>query len=112
MKKYIALAITILTLLLAGCQGGDITPITGDFTLKAIVKNVDNIQSIEVEVIESDYAYGIYVVHTGNATFINAEGQPLDPSEIAVGDTLQISYSGQVMMSYPPQIVALKIQKL
>ena len=112
MKKYIALAIVILTLLLAGCQGEGQTPITGDFTLKATVKNVDNIQSIEVEVIESEYASGPYIVHTSSAAFINADGQPLDPSEIAVGDTLQISYSGQVMMSYPPQIVALKIQKL
>ena len=28
------------------------------------------------------------------------------------GDTIEITYGGQVMMSYPPQIVASKIQKI
>ena len=112
MKKYIALAVAILTLLLAGCQGGDATPITGDFNLKAIVKNTDDSKRIEVEVIESDYAYGIYIVHTENAALIDAEGNAIKLSDIKVGDTVEINYGGQVMMSYPPQIVALKIKKL
>ena len=111
-KKILALVIAILTLLLAGCQGVDATPITGDFNLKAIVKNTDDSKRIEVEVIESDYAYGIYIVHTKNAAFIDAEGNAIKLSDIKVGDTVEINYGGQVMMSYPPQIVALKIKKL
>ena len=111
-KKILALVIAILTLLLAGCQGVDATPITGDFNLKAIVKNTDDSKRIEVEVIESDYAYGIYIVHTENAAFIDADGNAIKRSDIKVGDTVEINYGGQVMMSYPPQIVALKIKKL
>jgi hypothetical protein len=111
-KKILALVIAILTLLLAGCHGGDTTPITENFHLKAIVKSNDGGDRLEVEVIESDYAFGIYIVHTSNAAFINAEGEAISPSDIQVGDTVEITYSGQVMMSYPPQIVALKVKKI
>jgi adenosylhomocysteine nucleosidase len=31
---------------------------------------------------------------------------------LSVGDVVRIDYSGQVMLSYPPQIVAARIQRL
>ena len=112
MKKYLAVALAMLMLMMVGCQSTDNDPITGNFHLKAIVKSNDGGDRLEVEVIESDYAFGIHIVHTSNAVFINAEGEAISPSDIQIGDTVEITYSGQVMMSYPPQIVALKIKKL
>ena len=112
MKKYLAIALAMLMFMTVGCQSTDNDPITENFHLKAIVKSNDGGDRLEVEVIESDYAFGIYIVHTSNAAFINAEGEAISPSDIQVGDTVEITYSGQVMMSYPPQIVALKIKKL
>lgn len=112
MKKYLAIALAMLMLMMVGCQSTDNDPITENFHLKAIVKSNDGGDRLEVEVIESDYAFGIHIVHTSNATFINAEGEAISPSDIQVGDTVEITYSGQVMMSYPPQIVGLKVKKL
>lgn len=112
MKKYLAIALAMLMLIMVGCQSTDNDPITENFHLKAIVKSNDGGDRLEVEVIESDYAFGIYIVHTSNAAFINAEGEAISPSDIQVGDTVEITYSGQVMMSYPPQIVALKVKKI
>ena len=112
MKKYLAIALAMLMLMMVGCQSTDNDPITENFHLKAIVKSNDGGDRLEVEGVESDYAFGIYIVHTSNAAFINAEGEAISPSDIQVGDTVEITYSGQVMMSYPPQIVALKVKKI
>ena len=115
-KKILALAIATLMLFTVGCNpsgsGPDGNPAGEKFLLKAVVKSTDTKGQLEVEVIESDYAYGIYWVHTSSAKFVDAEGRSIAESEVKVGDTIQITYGGQVMMSYPPQIVAYKIQKL
>ena len=81
------------------------------YTLKAIVKNVDD-HHIEVEIIESDYAFGIYWVLTSNSTlYYNASGSKINRNGIKIGDTVNITYSGQTMLSYPPQIVAYAIRQ-
>lgn len=66
---------------------------------------------IEVEVIDGEYgASGIYWVNVGETTvFKDADGGSIEPSDLSVGDQIEIIYSGQVMMSYPPQIMARKI---
>lgn len=66
---------------------------------------------IEVEVIEGEYgASGIYWVITSSETdFIGQDGGSVMKSCLKVGDIVEIIYNGQVMMSYPPQIVAKKI---
>ena len=129
-KKILALAIAVMMLFLAGCNmnnsgntdggidsgigeeinnmlnGGNQQNRGDSFVLKAIVKAVHN-DMIEVEVIESDYAFGIYHVRTGIQTeYTNSDGAAINRSDIKSGDTIKISYSGQTMMSYPPQIVA------
>ena len=111
-KKFLVLVLALLTLCAVGCQPTGANPIEGQFNLKATVKNTDTPDRLEVEVIESDYAFGIYIVHTDTAAFIDAEGKAIEASDIKVGDTIEINYGGQVMMSYPPQIVAYKIKKL
>ena len=125
MKKNIFLLILLMTaILLFGCKaddgGADKTapendPLdTGDeFVLKATVKSSGEVGRIEVEVIESDYAFGIYWVLTNSDTEIcDSDGERISSSDIKAGDTVKITYGGQVMMSYPPQIVASKIQRI
>ena len=83
---------------------------SSEFVLKAIVKKVEN-DRIEAEVIESDYAFGIYWILTPNTTvYYNDNGSIITRQNIKVGDTVEISYSGQTMLSYPPQVVAYSIK--
>ena len=67
---------------------------------------------LEVEVIESEYTFGTHWVITDSAEFFDKSGKKITKNDISVGDTVEILYSGQVMLSYPPQIVAAKISVL
>lgn len=118
MKNIMKIALLVLTLsLLASCtpaqsgggNGGD--EVGQQFTLKAKVNAVG--EKIEVDVIEGEYASGIYWVITSEQTELIGElGNKITKDDINVGDTLEIVYNGQVMMSYPPQITARKITVL
>ncbi len=129
-KRIFALALALVMLFLVGCQRGDNDNNGGDkdgmnntenggqqsrvdgFVLKAVVKSI-NPDYIEVEVIESDYAFGIYWVRTGAQTeYFGADGSAAGISDLKAGQTVSITYSGQTMMSYPPQIVAWSISIL
>lgn len=80
------------------------------FNMLARVKNME--EKIEVEVIRAQYASGIYLVITSPATRIfDEKGNTIKKADLKAGDTVHIIYSGQVMMSYPPQIVALEVKK-
>lgn len=79
-----------------------------DFKMIAKVNEVAD--KISVDVIESEYTSGIHWVITAKATeYFDKNGNAILRSDIKVGDTVEILYSGQVMMSYPPQIVAARI---
>lgn len=109
MKRIIRLAALLLSLAcLCSCsQGEDVTP--GDVRMLARLTAIG--EKLEVEVIEGEYgASGIFWVILSDTTEIrSADGKTASREDLKVGDTLEISYGGQVMMSYPPQIVALKI---
>ncbi len=80
------------------------------FKLLAIVKNVG--EKIEVEVIESDYAFGEYwVITPSDIKYTDKNGEEISRADLNSGDKIEITYGGQVMMSYPPQIVATAIKK-
>ena len=120
MKKILALAIATLLLFMVGCSangggnegGGGETPIVGEqYVLKGIIKAVND-EIIEVEVIESDYAYGIYWVHTDSATLLDVNGNTIAINDFSIDDIVNITYSGQTALSYPPQIFPYKIQKV
>ena len=78
------------------------------FIMSARVKSLG--EKLLVEVIESPYADGEYVVNTSPTTnVITADGAAAFLSDIKVGDTIEITYTGQVMLSLPAQIIALEI---
>lgn len=80
------------------------------FVLKGIVKCFNT--HLEIEVIESDYAFGTYwVIVPNNTPILDKNGNNIELSSLGEDDIVNITYNGQTMMSYPPQIVALKIEK-
>lgn len=110
MKKYITVAaFVLLACLLFACSGDGGENVEG-VKMIALIKNIDD--KIEVEVIEGEYgASGIFWVNVGSDTiYLDKNGNRTMKALLKVGDTVEITYGGQVMMSYPPQIVALKIQ--
>ena len=79
-----------------------------DFKMVAVITDLSD--KIAVEVIESEYTSGIHWVNVANSTeFYAKDGTKISRSDLKVGDKVEILYSGQVMMSYPPQIVAARI---
>lgn len=115
MKRLTDLIIIALTLvLLCGCAdtGLEAGSRVDGTKMVAEIKSISDV--IEVEVIEGEYdTSGIYWVHVSSATIFETDiGDRINLSDLSVGDRIAIIYSGQVMMSYPPQIVAKKIVKL
>lgn len=113
MSKFIKLAAALLVLItLTACDaagdGDNMKDQGDDFKLSATVIAVN--EKIEVDVVTSQYASGIYLVITSTETeYYDNIGNKISREEICVGDTVEILYGGQVMMSYPPQIVAARI---
>ena len=116
MKKLLLGIMLLLALLLCACnketpKSEASPPPTEGVTMTATIKQMG--EKIEVEVTKSDYTSGIHWVITSNDTvFYNAQGEQIKRDDLQVGDSVEILYSGQVMMSLPPQIVALKITVL
>ena len=117
LKRTVFFALLLLlALALAGCGGsGDTGGKEMDeaerFTLRATLLQVG--ERLEAEVIESDYAFGVYWVLTGEGTaYTDENGSAIARADLQPGDLIEITYGGQVMMSYPPQIVAQAVQRL
>lgn len=114
MKKiWLCAALLLLACLLVSCGGDadeseDALTENASVAMTATVVRVMDDGKLEVDVIEGDYGVdGIYWVIVSEKTKINGEdGAPVALSELKEGDLVEILYGGQVMMSYPPQIVA------
>ena len=114
MKKLSLVAFILLLPLLFACNGGEKDNMSStkndEFVMKATVIAVG--EKIEVEVTESEYTSGPFWIITSDSTeFLNASGKKITRGDIKAGDTVTVTYNGQVMMSYPPQVVALIIKK-
>ena len=104
--KTILIFLSMAALTACGAESGE--KLDGSVKMTAVVKSVD--ERIEVEVTESEYTSGVHLVITADATeYFGKNGKRIDRNDIKAGDTVEILYSGQVMLSYPPQIVAAKI---
>ena len=109
MKKFLSIILLVCALgVISSCDGN--AQSEDGFVMTATVKNLG--EKLEVDVIKGEYgAEGIYLIIVSDSTEItNARGKKIDLDKINVGDTVEITYSGQVMMSYPPQVAARKIK--
>lgn len=105
--KYGLLLLTLPALFLVGCQHE-----SGDERVRMRAEIINIGDRIEVEVLESEYTSGPHWVIVSNKTVIeDKDGKRLGLSSLSVGEVVEIFYNGQVMLSYPPQIVALRIVK-
>ena len=114
MKKIIGIILCMATLFFAvACKdetADDVTPPENSVKMVATVDEVD--ERLTVTVTESEYTSGIHwVITNDDTTYFTKGGKAIKKNDIKVGDTVEIYYSGQVMMSYPPQIVAKMITK-
>lgn len=109
----LSIVICVLSLILFGTQTEHQNEYRQENDMEKImmlakVKSTDD--ELIVEVIRSEYTFGIHVVLTFEQTrFEDSFGREISLSEIKTGDILEIYYNGQVMMSYPPKIVAHRI---
>ena len=122
-KKIFALVLACITLFLLGCEpdisgkddknnGGesDLPLEAGEVVFKGKVTSVDGRDFIEMEIIDSDIAFGTYWVLVGSETaYFDLEGNTVGRDSIKVNDVIEVVFSGQVMNSFPPKIAARKI---
>lgn len=83
----------------------------GDFRMVATVTELG--EKITVDVTEAEYASGIHwIIVSDETAIVTKDGYKLSREDIKVGDKVEITYNGQVMMSLPPQIVAISVKRL
>lgn len=123
MKRIIKSIVILLSVsLLVGCAVGASAD-TGKkgrnsenegnaYKIKAVVNKVSE-ERIEATVTEdSEDAFGLYhILLSEKTTFFDSDNQSITLADIKENDIIEVEYNGQVMRSYPPQIVALKITK-
>ena len=93
------------TLAMGGC-GKD----TEKFTMRAEITELGEGELL-VRVIEAPHGNEgpFFVLISPDTEICAADGGRLSSSDLSVGDTVEITYGGQVMMSYPPKIAAIKV---
>ena len=104
MVCYIILGIVFPSLFMTGCNRQNDTE---GVKMTATVTAIND--RIEVEVTESEYTSGPHWVIITDNTVFEKNGRRIKRDGISVGDTVEIYYNGQVMLSFPPQIVAHRI---
>ena len=109
LKRIIAAALLLLSVPTVAASGEDFY----DIRVKMTAEVLEVGEELLVEVIESEYTSGPHLVIIASETLIaDGDGEKISPSDIKIGDRIEIFYNGQVMMSYPPRIVARKIVKI
>ena len=128
-KRILAIVMLVMMLFAMGCGPTDKGPVGGNdnnssndnedakeinesdyFLYKGKIVSNENTRYIEVEIIDSQIAFGKYLVLVDAATvYQDSEGNEITRDDLKVDDVIEISFSGQVMMSLPPQIYAPKI---
>lgn len=122
-KKILALVLACITLFLLGCEPGgggnddkekggesNLPLESGEVVFKGKVTSTEGNDFIEMEIVDSDIAFGTYWVLVGSETaYFDLDGNSLDRDSIKVNDIIEVVFSGQVMNSFPPKIAAKKI---
>ena len=99
-RLIIVLTILISILTFGGCKKMENTTVY----MEARILEVN--ETLLVTVTKSDYAFGDYILHIDNCNIYDKDGRQITKAELLVGDSIKVEYSGQVMLSIPPQVVA------
>ena len=102
-KLIIVLTILISIFTLGGCKKME----NSNVFMEARILEVNT--TMLVTVTKSDYAFGDYILHIDNCKIYDKDGRQITKAELLVGNNIKVEYSGQVMLSIPPQVVAHKI---
>ena len=132
-NRIIALILAFIMLMAVGCQknDGDKAPQKGEnkpnaenggiknssikleeseAVYRGKVTSLGDSYALEMEIVDSEIAFGPYRVLIGDiTTFYGVNGEKIDREDIELGDVIEVVFSGQVMMSYPPQIAAKRV---
>ncbi len=114
MKKGIGFLLIAINLILGltACSifNGDKEVDLSNVKVEMVAQILEINDTILVEIKKSDYLMGkcIIILHE-DILYLSSNGSKISKSHLKVGDIIKISYGGQVMLSYPPQVVAYKI---
>ena len=112
MRKLMSILSFVLSLplLFCACGGNKDMPST-DFSLVAKITAVGD--RIEAEIIESENGMQgpVWIITSEDTVYTTEAGKAIFRRDLAAGDVITVYYGGQVMMSYPPQVVAVGILK-
>ena len=110
-KLFNAIILVAVALLLFSCAPTENSPDDqpAEYKLRGVVENLAN-KYVDIRITEAQYATGTYRILLDDTTKIyDKSGKSVSASAIQKGDSLEVTYNGQVMRSIPPQVVALKI---
>ena len=72
----------------------------GSYFYKGKITSLSSDRHIEMEIIDSQVAFGIYWVLVSSQTkFVDNNGKEISRNDLKVGDIIEVAFSGQVMMS-------------
>ena len=132
-KRILALILAFIMLMAVGCQKNDETRVPekgenepnaenggiknssikleeGEVVYRGRVTKLGDKREMEMEIVDSTIAFGPYRVLIGDSTtFYGVNGEEIDRETIELDDIIEVVFSGQVMMSYPPQIAAKRV---
>ena len=136
-KRILALIMALIMLVAVGCKRNDDTRLPekedgtvekepnaenggiknssikledGEVVYRGKVTNLGDKTALEIEIVDSTIAFGPYRVLIGDSTtFYGVNGEEIDRETIELDDIIEVVFSGQVMMSYPPQIAAKRV---
>lgn len=113
MKKFLV-CVTILGILLLNlscflaCSDCQNEQNNANITMLAEIIEISD--TILVDVKESDIAFGVYtLIPAESVKYFSCDGSKIAKNDLKVGDLIEVKYSGQVMLSIPPQVVAYSI---
>ena len=102
-------AVALGTLALGGCNEKELP---GErFVMRAEINEVMRGELL-VEVIEAPHGNSgpFFVLLSDKTDILDKEGNKITVESLGAGQVIDITYGGQVMMSYPPKISAIKVQ--